>query len=322
VLVVTPNLCFDRTLRVERFAAGAVVRPHRVSVTAGGKGVNVCRALADLGRTAELLGILADDDADSFRRLADEEGLRLHAVPAPGRVRQATIILEDDGRASVLNEPGPTVTVAEAETLAARTRELVAGHSVLACSGSLPPGLPDDTYGWLAGVARERGAVSVVDGARAALSAALPHEPDLVTPNLHEAEGVVADRYDESSHDDGPADEVRERALAMAGALRERGARRALVTAGAHGAAYRDGEGGVWIDAPTVTVANPIGAGDALVGGIVDALDRGVDWVDAARWGVCVASAAVEHPLAGRVDAERARALLTELSGAASRVVS
>src|SRR5262245_11629074 len=49
VLVVNPNLCFDRTLWVDAFEAGTVSRPHRVAVTAGGKGVNVVRTLRDLG---------------------------------------------------------------------------------------------------------------------------------------------------------------------------------------------------------------------------------------------------------------------------------
>jgi 1-phosphofructokinase family hexose kinase len=312
VLVVTPNLCFDRTLRVERFAAGAVVRPYDVQVTAGGKGVNVCRALGDLGRTdrlAGLLGLVGTEDAVPFGALVDAEGLPLHAVPVAGRVRQATIVLEDGGRASVLNENGPLASEAEAEALCARAAELVVPGSVLACSGSLPPGLPDDTYGRLAAVAREHGATSVVDGARAALLAALPFGPDLVTPNLHEAESVVGDRVDEASHEDGPTEQVRTRAFETAAALRERGAVRALVTAGAHGAAYDDGERQVWVSAPVVAVTNPIGAGDALVGGLVDALDRGLDWVDAVRWGVCVASAAVENPVAGHLDAARAREL-------------
>lgn len=314
MLVVNPNLCFDRTLRVERFAAGAVVRPYEVAVTAGGKGVNVCRALAALGRAdrlVALLGVVGQDDDASLRALVEAEGLPLESVPVPGRVRQATIILEDDGRASVLNEPGPSTGPIEADALCERAAELLAGGTtrVLACSGSLPPGMPSDTYGRLAAVAREHGVLAVVDGARTALLDALAAEPDLVTPNLHEAEGVVEGRYDEASHDDGPAEEVRERAFAMGAALRERGARRALVTAGAHGAAYLDASQQLWVSAPAVDVVNPIGAGDALVGGLLDALDRGLGWVDAARWGVCVASAAVEHPVAGHVDAARAHAL-------------
>lgn len=309
MLVVTPNLCFDRTLRVEHFDAGSIARPYDVIEAPGGKGVNVCRAVADLGGSAELLGLVGRDDEARFGALGRAEGLRLRTVPVAGRLRTATIILEDSGRASVLNEPGPTVGSAEADALCERAAALLPGTSVLACSGSLPPGMPADLYGRLSALAREHGVRSVVDGARAALADALAFEPDLVTPNLHEAEGLVAGRSTEASHDDGPLDEVRERAFAMADALRERGARRALVTAGAHGAALVSDHDRVWTPAPPVQVRNPIGAGDALVGGLGSALVAGRGWVDAVRWGVAVASAAVEHPTAGRLDPERAKEL-------------
>jgi 1-phosphofructokinase family hexose kinase len=319
VLVITPNLCFDRTVRVERFEAGAVVRPYDAALTVGGKGVNVCRAVADLGGGAQLVGLVGVDDAARFDVLSRAEGLRLRSVPVPGSVRQATIILEDGGRASVLNERGPTVGADEADALFALIeRELIDGElaevsaassRVVVCSGSLPPGLPTDFYGRVATLAREHGALSVVDGAREALLDALPSAPDLVTPNLHEAEGALGGRYDESSHDDAPVDEVQARAFLMADGLRERGAGRALVTAGAAGAAYTAEGERHWVAAPAVQVRNPIGAGDALVGGLTHALSQGRPWLEAVTWGVAVASAAVEHPDAGRLDPDRARQL-------------
>jgi 1-phosphofructokinase family hexose kinase len=312
VLVVNPNLCFDRTLRVERFEAGAVVRPHEVAVTVGGKGVNVCRTVADLGGRSHLLGLVGEADRTKFTELAAGEGFRLHAVAVPGAVRQATIIIEDSGRATVLNEPGHVVGEDDALRFLDRADALMAGRSLVACSGSLPPGLPTDIYARITRLAREHGALSVVDAARAALADTLAAEPDLVTPNLHEVEGVLGGRVDEASHDDAPLEEVRDRAFASARALLDRGACRALVTAGAHGAAFVVPGEQLWVDAPRVEVANPIGAGDALVGGLLVALDGGATWPDAVRYAVAVAGAAVEHPVAGRLDASRVPVLAGE----------
>ena len=128
-------------------------------------------------------------------------------------------------------------------------------------------------------------------------------------PTSHEVEGVLGGRIDEASHDDAPLEEVRDRAFASAEALLDRGARRALVTAGAHGAAFVAPGERLWVDAPRVELANPIGAGDALVGGLLVALDGGAAWPDAVRHAVTVASAAVEHPVAGRLDAARVAVL-------------
>jgi 1-phosphofructokinase family hexose kinase len=325
VLVVTPNLCFDRTLLVDTFSAGSITRPHTVRVTPGGKGVNVARTLLDLGLRSRLLGFVADRDREHFAALVADEGLDLVAVAVPGDLRCATIVFEASARATVLNEPGPVTGPADADRLcAAVDEELARGRAtVLVCSGSLPPGLPEETYGRLAEIARGHGALGVVDAARDVLARTLPFAPDLVTPNLHEAEGVLHGRADESSHDDGSVDEVRGRAGAAAAALVARGARHALVTAGAHGAAFTDGSLEVWVPAPQVTVRNPIGAGDSLVGGLVAALaiaDRSPepDWRDVVSQGVAVASAAVEVEGAGRVDARRARELASRVAAAAS----
>ena len=182
-------------------------------------------------------------------------------------------------------------------------------------SGSLPPGLPVDTYVQLCRIARELGARVIVDAARDALAAALAGEPDLVTPNLAEAEGMSSGVLVEDSDRSPTGPRSGERACAAARALRAAGARRAVVTAGAHGVAYADDDGERWWDAPAVAVINPIGAGDAFVGGVADQLLAGADWPDAVRRGVLVASAAVEHPQAGRVDPGRVSALVAALDG-------
>ena len=144
-----------------------------------------------------------------------------------------------------------------------------------------------------------------MDAARDALAAVLAAEPDLVTPNLAEAESMGTGVLVESSAHGEDRAEIRERARLAARSLRAAGARRAVVTAGAYGAAYADDAGELWWDAPPVAVVNPIGAGDAFVGGVADHLARGAGWRDAVRRGVLVASAAVEHPHAGRVDPDR-----------------
>jgi 1-phosphofructokinase family hexose kinase len=316
VLVVTPNLCFDRTLWTDRFEAGTVSRPFRVAVTAGGKGVNVVRTLRDLGRPARLVGLLPDGQGAELERLLREEGTELRPVPVPGAARWATIILEADGRATVLNEPGPRVGEPEcAALLDALAGELARhpGPAVVVCAGSLPPGLPDDTYGRVTALVHEHGGTVVVDAARDALAATLPFGPDAVTPNLAEAnnllDGVAAEP---SSHGD---DVERTRAAAVGAAvrLRDLGARTAIVTAGSHGVAWAGVDGGTcWEPSRTVTPVNPIGAGDSFVGGLVAALADGADWCTAVPYATVVAGAAVEQPTAGRVDAARVAELAAD----------
>ena len=318
MLVVTPNLCLDRTLWVERFEAGTVSRPHRVEVRAGGKGVNVARALRCLGHRPRLAGLLPAEDGERLVHLLTEECQALLPVPVDGALRVATIVLEDSGRATVLNEPGPTVGPAEAERLLEDLeRHLVALTAeapapVVACSGSLPPGLPDDTYGRVVELVHRHGGVVLVDGARSALAQALPFGPDVVTPNLAEAVGMVAGSTLEAPHADDALEADREQAFQAARGLRELGARRAVVTAGAHGVAFVDEDDSTtWFPAHEITLANPIGAGDAFVGGLMAGLETAPgSWVRAVQHATAVAGAAVEHPTAGYLDPARVQELL------------
>ena len=312
MIVVTPNLCIDRTHWLDHFDPGTVNRPRRAEVTAGGKGVNVARALRDLGSRADGAGLPAGRRRRPDRTAAARRRPGPALVDAPGELRSAIVVVEDSGRATVLNEPGPTLDAAHRDALLDRVAEQLAGTGaqVVIGSGSLPPGLPADTYAQLCHTAREHGARVVVDAARDALAGVLAAEPDLVTPNLAEAEGMTGGVLVEASAHVEDRAEIRERAQLAARSLRAAGARRAAVTAGAHGAAYADDEGELWWDAPAVAVVNPIGAGDVFVAGVVDHLCSGAGWRDAVRRGVLVASAAVEHRHAGRVDPGRVSQLV------------
>ena len=317
MLVVNPNLCFDRTLAVDSFEVGTVSRPYSVLVTAGGKGVNVVRTASDLGAPADLVGFVADGDGPRLLELLAGEHIAMHAVQVAGEVRTATILLERSGRATVLNEPGPVMDVADLDRLLAEVDTLlpVVGGP-LVCSGSLPPGLPASAYGRLVELARTHGTPTIVDAARDALLGSLPSAPDLVTPNLAEAEGIVSGAVTEPVEAESvPVDEVRERAAVAAEGLLSRGARRAVVTAGGHGVCAAVHGSTTWIAAPRVSVVNPIGAGDSFAAGVAVGLSRELGWLEAIELGVTVASAAVELPGAGRVDARR----VSELSEAVAK---
>ncbi len=259
-----------------------------------------------LGTPASLVGFVPGHTGRAAAALIGEEGVSLLGIPVAGEIRSTTIVLEP-GRATVFNEPGPALADGDWAALEGAVSAALGDHGVLVCSGSLPPGAPEVAYASLALLARAAGRPSVVDAAGAALAAALSGEPDVVAPNLGEAEGVLFGRTGEAVD---AAPDARPRALAAAAELVVRGARAAVVSAAAAGAAVAWGGQTAWIPAPRVRVVNPIGAGDVLTAAMAAALERGASLVDAAGEGVAAASAAVEHPTAGRFDPSRMRELL------------
>jgi 1-phosphofructokinase family hexose kinase len=309
MLIAGPNLTIDRTSRIPELRPGDVLRLDDVVVTPGGKGLNVARAAHALGAPALLVAFLPGHTGRAAGELIAAEGVTLRAVAVGGEIRSTSVILEP-GRATVLNEPGPPLAPADWGELERIVGAELSAHGVLVCSGSVPPGSPPDAYGRLTAAAHAADRRAIVDTSPVALAAALAAAPDVVTPNLGEAEGLLHGRADEAVD---AAPDARERALEAAAALLVRGARAAVVTAAAAGAAVCDGAEAVWIPAPRVEVRNPIGAGDVLTAGLAAGLERELGVVAAAREGVAAAAASVESAKAGEFEVVRMRELLAGL---------
>lgn len=307
MLIATPNLCLDITVRLPKLIPGSVARATATDTSAGGKGVNVARAAASLGAPVLLAGFLAADDGNRLTFLLAGEGLALRAVDVPGVTRVASILLEDDGRVTVINGRGPEVDDDQWTAFQHLVADSVMGVELLVCSGSLPPGLPVEAYRVLTEIAHRAGVPVIVDAAPDVLRHALPARPDLVSPNLSEAEGLLFGRTDEIVDERG--DDIPARAVRAAQALHEAGAVRAVVTAGGSGAGLATADGAWWLAAPSVSVVNPVGAGDSFVAGAGFALMSGASDLDVVRRGMAAASASCEMPTAGRLVFARAQEL-------------
>ncbi|MFN8078780.1 MAG: PfkB family carbohydrate kinase [Kineosporiaceae bacterium] len=327
MLVIGANQTIDRTLTLERLLPGHVMRPRTAVRTAGGKAVNVCRASRAHGVRPRLVANLPGRMGAMVGEMLEAEGHDVRRVSTSGEIRTAVIVIEDDGRATVLNEAGPELTAADREALLAAVEdELVTAaaagdpHRVVVASGSLPPGEhAADLYADLIHRVHAHGVPIVLDAARADLARALPAHPDVVTPNLSEALVVLTGHSaGESVEPDVP--DVRSAALDAARGLRTAGAGAALVTVGRHGVAGAylppgaTTEQTFWIPAPEVTVANPIGAGDSFTAGLAVGLDRGLALPEATRLAVATGAASVTTDLAGGVDPTLLAALLDKVA--------
>lgn len=320
MLIVTPNPAVDHTVRLDALQPGEVIRTGPGVSVAGGKGGNVTRAARLLGGDTSVLAFVAETGGKYLQTLYAAEGFDLIPIPVAGRVRTCTAMIEANGRVTLLNEPGARVTDSDWARLMEEVRGragAAAGDRLIICSGSLPPGAPTDGYAQIVRHGHERGCEVIVDASREVLVQALQAGADLVCPNVSEAEAAIssiadptcitgstdAARSAEPVHDDG--DNVPERAAAAAATLLKHGATWAVVTAGAAGAAVAGPDYRAWLVSPTVTVRNPIGAGDSFLAGVATARIAGRAWPDAIRRGLASGSASVEQDAAGVVDPAR-----------------
>ncbi len=174
IVALTPNLAVDRTLTLPgRLEPGRLHRVGAVREAAGGKGVNLARAVRTLGGAAVVVGVVAGHNGRKVRALLGSEGFASVLEEVPGETRQCTILVDGGPHPTELNEAGPAVDVATWERLLAR---LPVGNVVV--SGSLPPGLEPDVFARL--LRRLPGPVAVDTRGPALVCAGIPR-PMLAT---------------------------------------------------------------------------------------------------------------------------------------------
>lgn len=309
VLIVNPNPVFDRTITLDSLVPGAVMRTLDVEVTAGGKGINVARVLRSLGVPAPLVIPVGALDRPRYEALLQSEGAEASVVEVPGSVRIASIYLErTSDRVTVVNDAGSAVGLSDWDRVRSRALELLQPGDLVLCMGSFPPGLDFQALDGLIGDAHDRGALVLVDANPDWLRSCLPQRPDVVTPNVHEAEAALNLTSAHVMEDSGADDDLRERATRAAARLVEGGAGRALVTAGAAGVAMADQGGVDWQPAFRVEAVSTVGAGDSFVAGLAHEWARHgprLDWRQAVCLGIATAAASCEQVRAGGIDVAR-----------------
>jgi 1-phosphofructokinase len=256
IVTITPNPSIDRTLRIPPLIRGGVQRASSATAEAGGKGVNVSRALASEGHATLAIVPLSASAGALFSSMLGGAA-PLEAVRVSGEIRTNVSLVEDDGTVTKVNEPGPTLLDREVEALLERTARLAAKAAWVAGCGSLPPGVPPDFYARLA--ARMPAPVRVaVDADGPALRATLEHAPALIKPNHAELEELIGRALPTLGDVVAAADEL------LGGGLGG-----VLVSLGADGAVFVDRAGATHAEAKLDDVLNAVGAGDALLAGFL-----------------------------------------------------
>jgi tagatose 6-phosphate kinase len=322
ILTVTLNPALDCTYEVERLEPDESHRVLATHVRAGGKGVNVARVLALLGRPVVMTGLAGGVAGAELRTelaaLAAAADLADEFVNVRGETRRTVAVVPRAGSgATVFNEPGPRISEAEWEEFTSRFAVLARESELVVLSGSLPPGVPVDGYARLVRAAREQGRSTVLDADGPALIEALAAGPSVVKPNAAELAAAAPAPAPAAAPAPAPAAVHAPTAADFdpafgAADLVRRGAGAVVASLGPRGL-YAHTPDGIWRAAPPGPVAgNPTGAGDACVAAIAAGLAAGAGWPEILREAVALSAAAVLSPVAGGFDPQARRRLLTE----------
>ena len=196
ILTVTLNAAIDRTVAVPNFRLGHRHRAVESRTVAGGKGINVARALSLLGRPVIATGFAGGPTGTRVLEQLREESVLTDFTRIAGETRiNLAVIDPTSGEQTEINERGPAVSPEEVERFVERLDYLAGGAKICVLAGTLPPGAGDDLYARLVKELRERDVIVVLDAEGEAMLAGLRAGASVVTPNEREAEELVGQEF-------------------------------------------------------------------------------------------------------------------------------
>jgi 1-phosphofructokinase family hexose kinase len=302
ILCVTPNVAVDRTLSVPGFAAGGVWRARDVHAAAGGKGLNLTRALLRLGRPVLCVGPLGGHAGRQVAMLAEAEGLPARWTWIEGETRISIIVVGNGGAATVINEPGPALAATDWVRFVADVATAAAECAAACITGSLPPGCPAGGLAQLIAAAGGKGRPIWVDTSGAALVQAVAAAPSGIKINGEEAAALLG----------RPVSNTAE-ALLAAREMLPLGPNIVAITIGGGGAVLASSAGDWQATAPSIDPVNPVGSGDCFLAGLVTGLSEGRGEAEALRLATACGAANALTAHAGEIEPARVERLALQV---------
>ena len=295
ILTVTLNAAIDRTVAVPSFHQGHRHRAVEATTVAGGKGVNVARALKLLDRPVIATGLAGGPTgARVMERLAEESILTDFTWIAGESRTNLAVVDPTTGEQTEINERGPDVTTEELERFLSKLLYLARGARLCVIAGSLPPSVPASFAARMISELKTLGTETILDTEGEPLTAGLRAGPAAVTPNLSEAEGAVGHEFND-----------REDLLAGLESLIELGAHEALITReeGCVGSLLEGSERQSYdVTAPALEPVAAVGSGDAFLAGFAAARFDGRPAQECLRFAVACGAESTQHFGAGTID--------------------
>ncbi|MBP3917670.1 MAG: 1-phosphofructokinase family hexose kinase [Clostridia bacterium] len=313
VATLTLNPCIDKTLYFNTsFRTDGLNRAAYSVTSAGGKGINVARIYRKLGIRVQALGFAGGTTGDMLRALLEKEDIQTNFVETLCDTRMCIKLIDATGVCTEANECGGPIQEEEYKALKAQLVSSAhlcsSAHSnsaeediILFAGGSIPNGLPDDTYKQLIKELSSLGTGHtgtgklrfILDADGAALREGITASPWLIKPNCAELSGLIG--YEITGR---TALEKAENAAKASRRIHAQYGTNVLCTLGGDGAVYTNADGAYYVNAPHVTMRGFTGAGDTFLASFVFAYEKNGSDVESA---LCFASsaAAAKVELAG-----------------------
>ncbi len=300
ILTITMNPTVDRVYIIDNFIQGNIYRADNVSVTAGGKGINVAKVTKILGENVATGGLIGGDTGNYIKKSIKRLGIENCFVQIKDETRTCVNITDSiEDKSTEVLEIGPYVEEDEYLRFIDDFKSIIDKYSVIVISGSLPRGLPSNTYAELIDIANGFGKKVFFDSSGVSFREGIVSKPFMVKPNKDEIKEFLG--VDSIKNNDLITQEDLVGALYK---ISDIGIELPVISLGKDGCITKIGEEIYKYDAPEVDVVNTVGSGDSFVAGCTVAVSRGENYKDAIRFGMACGVANTQFKETGMVSME------------------
>jgi 6-phosphofructokinase 2 len=297
ITTITLNPSLDQHITVDGLVIDGTNRWSRLHRYAGGKGIDVSRAIHEMGGRAVAYGFIGGPVGRAVEILLDEEDVPFSFTPIHRETRTNFIITDSKTwRQTRIDAPGPRISKEEFERFQRKMLRIRPSPDLIVMGGSLPPGIPNDVYYSMIIEAKTFGVRAILDSEGQWLAEGIKAKPYLVKPNVREAEGLLGRELpDEDAIIKGALDIV------------DMGVEIAVISRGEEGIIAATDKEVIKAVPPQVKVKSAVGAGDCTIAGLALKLADEETLFSACRLAVALGTAAVLTPgteLARREDVE------------------
>jgi 1-phosphofructokinase len=283
IYTFTANPSLDRYIELEEIKLGQVNRGTAEKINPGGKGINISRFLKTLGIESVVISFLGGITGEAVKTELIKEKIEGYYFNAIGETR-TNITLADklNKQITKINETGPMIPEAEKKKLFEFINSEIKKDDILVLSGNLTPGLDKDLYYSLIIETKKRGCICILDASEKPLQLGIKALPQVLHINKEEVEYLINGKKGGSN-----------RFGNLAKLLIEEGIILVSISMGEEGGIFADPEKMIFVEAPKINVQSTVGAGDAMLAGMIYGMNNNFNLERIARFAVAAGSAKV-----------------------------
>ncbi|MBA7640462.1 Tagatose-6-phosphate kinase [subsurface metagenome] len=297
ISTITLNPSLDQHITVDGLVMDGPNRWSRLHRYAGGKGIDVSRAIHEMGGRTIAYGFIGGAVGRAVEIFLDEEGVPLSFTPIKRETRTNFILTDSKtNRQTRIDAPGPHITRSEFERFQRKMQQIRPSPDLIVAGGSAPPGIPNNVYYTITMEAKDFGVRTILDADAQWLAEGVKAKPYLIKPNVREAEGLLGREL--------PSEEA---IIKAARDIVDMGIEIAVISRGKDGIIAATKDTVLKAVPPPVKVKSTVGAGDCTIAGLSLKLAGEEPLTKACRLAVAMGTAAVLTPgteLARRADVE------------------